>query len=161
MIIHHPPQPARVVSPPLTPAQGQGLTRTLLAFVAQVVFGAVEDLLKKTGIKPKQIGILALNCSLFNPTPSLTAMVINRFKLRSNIISYNLAGMGCSASPIAIDLARQMLELHPSEYALVISTENVSQNWYFGNDRSMLLPNCLFRAGAAAILLSNKRRDIW
>lgn len=127
----------------------------------QVVFAAVEDVLRKTGIKPKQIGILALNCSLFNPTPSLTAMVINHFKLRSNIISYNLSGMGCSASPIAIDLARQMLQLHPSEYALVISTENITQNWYFGNDRSMLLPNCLFRVGGAAIILSNKRRETW
>lgn len=127
----------------------------------EVVFGAIEDLLAKTGIKPKQIGILTLNCSLFNPTPSLTAMIINRFKLRSNIVSYNLSGMGCSASPIAIDLARQMLQLHPSEYALVVSTENITQNWYFGNDRSMLLPNCLFRVGGAAMLLSNKRRESW
>lgn len=49
------------------------------------------------GIKPNQVGILVVNCSLFNPTPSLAAMVINRFKMRSNIISYNLSGMGCSS----------------------------------------------------------------
>ncbi len=42
------------------------------------------------GVHPKQIGILVVNCSLFNPTPSLAAMVINHFKMRSNIISYNL-----------------------------------------------------------------------
>jgi hypothetical protein len=35
------------------------------------------------------------------------------------------------------------------------------QNWYFGNDRDKLLPNCLFRVGGAAILLSNRRRDAW
>ncbi len=44
------------------------------------------------GISPKQIGILVVNCSLFNPTPSLSAMIINHFKMRSNIISYNLSG---------------------------------------------------------------------
>ena len=27
-------------------------------------------------------------------------------------------------------------------YALVVSTENITQNWYRGNDRSMLIPNC-------------------
>jgi len=124
-----------------------------------VCFTAIDDLLKKTGVKPKEIGILVINCSLFNPTPSLCAMVINHFKMRSNIISYNLSGMGCSASPISIDLARQMLQLYPNKYALVVSTENITQNWYFGNNRSMLMPNCLFRCGGAAILLSNRRRD--
>lgn len=115
--------------------------------------------LHPAGIKPKEIGILVVNCSLFNPTPSLAAMVINHFKMRSNIISYNLSGMGCSSSPISIDLARQMLQLYPSTYALVLSTENITQNWYFGNDRSMLMPNCLFRVGGAAMLLTNRRRE--
>ena len=32
-------------------------------------------------------------------------------------------------SPVAIDLARQMLQIYPSTYALVLSTENITQNW--------------------------------
>ncbi|KAG1670968.1 hypothetical protein FOA52_011403, partial [Chlamydomonas sp. UWO 241] len=124
-----------------------------------VMLTSVENLLARTGIRPGQIGIIVVNCSLFNPTPSLAALVINHFKMRSDTISYNLSGMGCSASPIAIDMARQMLQLYPSTYALVLSTENITQNWYFGNERSMLMPNCLFRVGGAAMLLSNKRRE--
>ena len=69
--------------------------------------------------------------------------------------------MGCSAGVVAVDLARQMLQLHPDTYALVVSTENITQNWYFGNDRGMLIPNCLFRVGGAAMLLSNRRSDGW
>ncbi len=42
----------------------------------------------RPGIAAKQIGVLVINCSLFNPTPSLAAMVINRFKMRSNIIRW-------------------------------------------------------------------------
>jgi 3-ketoacyl-CoA synthase len=30
-----------------------------------------------------------------------------------------------------------MLQLLPNSYALVVSTENITQNWYTGNDRSM------------------------
>ena len=43
----------------------------------------------------------------------------------------------CAAGVVAVDMARQMLQLYPSTYALVVSTENITQNWYFGNDRSM------------------------
>ncbi|KAI3870222.1 hypothetical protein MKW92_041917 [Papaver armeniacum] len=93
------------------------------------------------------IGILIVNCSLFNPTPSL------------NIVSYNLGGMGCSAGLISIDLAKDLLQVHPNSYALVISMENITLNWYFGNERSMLVSNCLFRMGGAAILLSNKNSE--
>ncbi|XP_047325483.1 3-ketoacyl-CoA synthase 11-like [Impatiens glandulifera] len=124
-----------------------------------VMFGAIDELLEKTGVKTKDIGILIINCSLFNPTPSLTAMVINHYKLRGNIISYNLGGMGCSAGLISIDLAKNLLQVQPNSYALVVSMENITLNWYFGNDRSMLVSNCLFRMGGAAILLSNKWSD--
>lgn len=58
-----------------------------------------------------QIDILVVNCSLFNPTPSLSAMIINHFKMRSNINSYNLGGMGCSAGVIAIGLAKEQLQV--------------------------------------------------
>ena len=65
--------------------------------------------LHPAGIKPKQIGILVVNCSLFNPTPSLASMIINHFKMRSNIISYNLSGESVTTSwvnHLALDVTR-------------------------------------------------------
>ncbi|CAL4889292.1 unnamed protein product [Urochloa decumbens] len=125
----------------------------------EVMFGAVDEVLAKTGVNPKDIGVLVVNCSLFNPTPSLSAMVVNHYKLRGNVASYNLGGMGCSAGVIAVDLAKDLLQTHPGTYALVVSTENITLNWYAGNDRSKLVTNCLFRMGGAAVLLSNRRSD--
>jgi predicted naringenin-chalcone synthase len=80
-----------------------------------------------SGLSPRDIDILVVNCSLFNPTPSLSAMVVNHFKMRGDIISYNLAGMGCSAGVIAIGLAQRLLKTEPGKYALVVSTENITQ----------------------------------
>lgn len=124
-----------------------------------VIFSAMDTLFSKTGLKPKDIDILIVNCSLFSPTPSLSAMVINKYKLRSNIKSFNLSGMGCSAGLISIDLARDLLQVYPNSNAVVVSTEIITPNYYQGNERAMLLPNCLFRMGGAAILLSNRRSE--
>ncbi|CAI0448287.1 unnamed protein product, partial [Linum tenue] len=129
------------------------------AEASTVMFGALDELFEKTRIRPKDVGVLVVNCSIFNPTPSLSAMIINHYKMRGNILSYNLGGMGCSAGIIAMDLARDMLQANPNSYAVVVSTEMVGYNWYSGKDRSMLIPNCFFRMGCSAILMSNRRRD--
>eukprot|EP01018_Ginkgo_biloba_P013009 Gb_10050 [translate_table: standard] len=124
-----------------------------------VMFGALDELFAKTGVRPKDVGILIVNCSLFNPTPSLSAMIVNHYKMRGNVKSFNLGGMGCSAGMISIALAKDLLQANPNSHAVVVSMENITLNWYFGNDKSMLLCNCIFRMGGAAIMLSNMRRD--
>ncbi|KAK2965564.1 hypothetical protein RJ640_018730 [Escallonia rubra] len=129
------------------------------AEASMVIFGALDELFEKTRIRPKDVGVLVVNCSIFNPTPSLSAMIINHYKMRGNILSFNLGGMGCSAGIIGLDLARDMLQANPNNYAVVVSTEMVGYNWYPGRDRSMLIPNCFFRMGCSAVLLSNRRSD--
>ncbi|RYR27230.1 hypothetical protein Ahy_B02g061580 [Arachis hypogaea] len=98
--------------------------------VEDVMFGAIDDLLAKTSINPKDIEILIVNCSLFNPTPSLSANIVNHYKFRGNIKSFNLA----SAKVISTDLAKNFLQVHSNSYAIVVSTENITLNWYTGND---------------------------
>ncbi|XP_065854506.1 3-ketoacyl-CoA synthase 7-like [Euphorbia lathyris] len=124
-----------------------------------VLFTSVEILLKTHKIEPKNIDMLITNCSLVCPTPSLSAMIINKFGFRSNILSFNLSGMGCSAGLLSISLARDLLKVHKNSLILVVSTEAVSSNMYRGKVKSMLLANCLFRMGGTAILLSNRKTD--
>lgn len=121
-----------------------------------VLFTCLDQLFARTGVKPSQVDILIVNCSLFNPTPSLSAMIVNQYKMRSNIKSFNLAGMGCSAGLISIDLARDLLQVHKNAVAVVCSFENITQNWYRGQEKSMLVSNTLFRMGGAAIMLTNR-----
>ncbi|KAL3538552.1 hypothetical protein ACH5RR_001918 [Cinchona calisaya] len=124
-----------------------------------VLFTVVEDLLTKHKVDPKGIDIIVSNCSIFCPIPSITAMIINKFGFRSNVKSVNLSGMGCSAGLLAISLAKDLLKVHNSSLALVLSMEAITPNCYNGNVKSMLLANALFRMGGVAILLSNKKRD--
>jgi hypothetical protein len=122
-------------------------------------FSVVEELLAKTGVEPRRIRFLVTNSSLFNPTPSLGAMIMNRFKMGPKTQNFSLGGMGCSAGVIALDLAKQLLEHNPGEYCLVVSHENITNAHYKGRDRSMLVSNCIFRANGAAMLLSSRPSD--
>mmetsp|Transcript_34072 Transcript_34072/g.87893 ORF Transcript_34072/g.87893 Transcript_34072/m.87893 type:complete len:386 (-) Transcript_34072:428-1585(-) len=124
-----------------------------------VMFGALDDLFAKTGITPKDVDILIVNCSLFCPTPSLTSMIINHYKMKPSIQNYNLGGMGCSAGVVSIALANDLLKARKNCNAVVLSTENITMNWYMGKRKSMLLSNTLFRMGCGAVLLTNKPRS--
>jgi len=95
-------------------------------------FVAIEEVLQKTGIKAGQVNFVITNSSLFNPTPSLSASIINHFKMPSSTINYSLGGMGCSAGVIALDLARELLGNHPNSIALVVSHENITMSYYTG-----------------------------
>ncbi|RZC72970.1 hypothetical protein C5167_048443 [Papaver somniferum] len=66
--------------------------------------------------------------------------------------------MGCSAGVIAVDLAKGLLQIHGDTCAIVLSTENLTLRAYYGNNKSTMVTNCLFRIGGAAILLSNKNQ---
>jgi 3-ketoacyl-CoA synthase len=76
-----------------------------------------------------------VNCSLFCPTPSFVDMIINRYKLHSDIRSVHLSGMGCSAGLISVGLARNLLQVAPKgAHALVVSTETITPNYYVGSE---------------------------
>jgi len=125
-----------------------------------IIFTVIDDLFSKTSNKPHSVDILIVNCSLTTMIPSMTDMIINRYKLRSDIQNIQLSGMGCSAGLIAVGLARNLLQTMPyGARALVVSTEIITGNYYVGKKRSMQLTNMLFRMGGAAMLLSTSRAN--
>jgi 3-ketoacyl-CoA synthase len=63
------------------------------------------------GIHPQQIDILVTNCSIYCPTPSLASMLVNQFKMRQDIQSYHLGGMGCGNGVMALSLIRDLLQV--------------------------------------------------
>ncbi|XP_021910144.1 3-ketoacyl-CoA synthase 19 [Carica papaya] len=122
-----------------------------------IIFQTLDKLFASSGVLPSEIDILVVNVSLLSPAPSLTARVINRYKMRENIKVFNLSGMGCSASLIAVDLVRHLFRLYNNAFAIVVSTESIGPHWYCGKEKSMILSNCLFRSGGCSMLLTNNR----
>uniref|UniRef100_A0A1D1Y9K9 3-ketoacyl-CoA synthase 11 n=1 Tax=Anthurium amnicola TaxID=1678845 RepID=A0A1D1Y9K9_9ARAE len=102
--------PSSLLSTPINPCMAEARKEA-----TQAVFGVVDELLAKTGVDARDVGVVVVNCSLFNPTPSLSAMLVNRYGMGEGVRTYSLGGMGCSAGLIAIDLARQLLQYFETE----------------------------------------------
>lgn len=148
--------PASTICEPMDRSQ-----KTCHAEVQEVIFGVADEIFAQGTVKPKDVSILVVNCSVYSPVPSLATMVVNKYKMRKDIEVFNLGGMGCSAGLIALDLARRMLQLRRNSYALVVSTEALSGMLiYPGNKGSMMVGDCLFRPGASGVLLSNRRGNL-
>ncbi|XP_056164716.1 3-ketoacyl-CoA synthase 4-like [Syzygium oleosum] len=121
------------------------------------IFSAVDSLLAKTAVHPQAIDVLIVTCGSFSLSPSLSSLIVNRYKLRPDVKAYDLSGMGCSSGVLSIDLAAKVLRHSGNvHYALVVITESISLNWYSGDNRSMLVSNCIFRVGCAAALLTSE-----
>ncbi|XP_061354083.1 3-ketoacyl-CoA synthase 12-like [Gastrolobium bilobum] len=118
---------------------------------------SISKLLARSGISPSEIDVLVVNIAMLTSVPSLSSRIINHYKMRHDIKVYNLTAMGCSASLISLDIIKNIFKSQRNKYALLVTSESLSPNWYSGNDRSMILANCLFRSGGCVILLTNKR----
>ncbi|PIN23956.1 Very-long-chain 3-oxoacyl-CoA synthase [Handroanthus impetiginosus] len=117
---------------------------------------SIDALFTRTGISPSEIDVLVVNISMLATVPSLSSRIINFYKMREDIKVYNLTGMGCSASLISINIVQNIFKTQKNLQALVVTSESLSLGWYTGNDRSMILANCLFRSGGCAMILTNK-----
>lgn len=54
-------------------------------------------------------------------------MLVNKFKMRDDVRTFSLGGMGCSAGQIGLDIIREILTNGGScRYALLVSTENMT-----------------------------------
>uniref|UniRef100_A0A7N1A1K7 3-ketoacyl-CoA synthase n=1 Tax=Kalanchoe fedtschenkoi TaxID=63787 RepID=A0A7N1A1K7_KALFE len=127
-----------------------------VAEMEEIIFSTLDQVFEASGFGPTDIDILVVNVSLMASMPSLTARIINRYKMREDVKVYNLAGMGCSASLVAIDLVQHLFKCYKNALAVVVSTESLGPYWYCGKERSMMLSNCLFRAGGCSMLFTNK-----
>ncbi|KAL8215258.1 hypothetical protein R6Q57_004707 [Mikania cordata] len=116
----------------------------------------IGKLFRRTGISPSEIDVLVVNISMLACVPSLSSRIVNRYKMREDVKTFNLCGMGCSASLVSLNLVESIFKSKKNQLAMVVTSESLTPNWYIGNDKSMILSNCLFRCGGCSMILTNK-----
>ncbi|GFP99566.1 3-ketoacyl-coa synthase 12 [Phtheirospermum japonicum] len=133
-----------------SPALADGLLEMDEFFLA-----SIGRLLRRTGLRPSDVDVLIVNVSMIATVPSLSSRIINHYGMREDVKVYNITGMGCSASLVSVGIVQSICRSRKDVKALVVTSESLSLNWYNGNDRSMILANCLFRTGGCAMILTN------
>ncbi len=121
--------------------------------------GCMDGLFARSGLKPEDIDFLVVNCSCHCPTPSMTAWIVNHYKMPSKVRTFQIGGMGCSASMVGVDMIRDLIAANPGKKAVLVSTEILTSSWYQGHDNSYALQTALFRTGGAAILFTGKKNS--
>ena len=92
--------------------------------------------------------------------PSLDAYLINKLKLRQDIVRIPVTEMGCAAGVSGIIYAKNFLKANPGKRAAVIAVESPTATFQL-DDFSManIVSAAIFGDGAACVLLSSCEED--
>ena len=120
----------------------------------------LQNALIKAGWQPDTLDyIITVSCTGIM-IPSLDAYLINRLKLRSDIVRLPVTEMGCAAGISGIIYARNFLKANPNKRAAVIAVESPTATFQL-DDYSMpnIVSAAIFGDGAACCLLSSHESD--
>ena len=123
-----------------------------------------EKVLKKALAKAKWMPedldfIITVSCTGIM-IPSLDAYLINKLKLRQDIVRLPVTEMGCAAGVSGIIYAKNFLKANPGKRAAVIAVESPTATFQL-DDYSManIVSAAIFGDGAACVLLSSHEDD--
>jgi predicted naringenin-chalcone synthase len=120
----------------------------------------LEKALLKSNWKPEDLDyIITVSCTGIM-IPSLDAYLINKLKLRQDIVRLPVTEMGCAAGVSGIIYAKNFLKANPGKRAAVIAVESPTATFQL-DDFSManIVSAAIFGDGAACVLLSSHEDD--
>ncbi len=122
--------------------------------------GALKKALYKGGLKPQDIDyIITVSCTGIM-IPSLDAYLINRLKMKQDIVRLPVTEMGCAAGVSGIIYAKNFLKANPNKRAVVIAVESPTSTFQL-DDFSMvnIVSAAIFGDGASCVVLSSYEND--
>ena len=128
--------------------------------VIELGTAVLSKALQKAAWNPEDLDyIITVSCTGIM-IPSLDAYLINRLKLRQDIVRLPVTEMGCAAGISGIIYAKNFLQANPGKRAAVIAVESPTATFQL-DDFSManIVSAAIFGDGAACVLLSSNEAD--
>ena len=120
----------------------------------------LQKSLDKAGLQADEIDfIITVSCTGIM-IPSLDAYLINRLKMRQDIVRLPVTEMGCAAGVSGVIYAKNFLKANPGKRAVVVAVESPTATFQL-DDFSMvnMVSAAIFGDGAAAVILSSHEDD--
>jgi len=116
--------------------------------------------LKKGKLKPTDIDyIITVSCTGIM-IPSLDAYLINRLKMKQDIVRLPVTEMGCAAGVSGIIYAKNFLKANPNKRVALVAVESPTATFQL-DDYSMtnIVSAAIFGDGCASVILSSYEED--
>jgi len=121
---------------------------------------ALTRALEKASLRAADLDfIITVSCTGIM-IPSLDAYLINRMKMRQDVVRLPVTEMGCAAGVSGIIYANNFLKANPGKRAAVVAVESPMATFQH-NDFSMvnIVSAAIFGDGAGAVILSSDEKD--
>ena len=116
---------------------------------------AAEGALQQAGHQPHEVDAVIISTCTGYLCPGLTSYVAERLGLRPDVLALDLVGQGCGAALPNLRTAEALLAAERCRRVLSICVEVCSAAFYIDSDPGVLISDCLFGDGAAAVVLAD------
>jgi predicted naringenin-chalcone synthase len=116
---------------------------------------AAECALQQADHQAHEIDAVIISTCTGYLCPGLSSYVAERLGLRPDVLGLDLVGQGCGAALPNLRTAEALLAAKRCKRVLSICVEVCSAAFYIDNDPGVLISDCLFGDGAAAVVLED------
>ena len=117
---------------------------------------AARKAMSEAGLTPDKLGGVIVNTCTGYLCPGLSSYLVEDLDLPGTVKTLDIAGMGCGGALPNLDTAAALLAANNGLPWLSVAVEACSATLFMGPDPALIVSNCIFGDGAAAVILQNE-----
>jgi len=130
------------------------LAARFLKVARQLAAAAADKALQQLEMSRAAIGAVVVTTCTGYCCPGLSSYLIADLELDPSTRAYDLVGMGCGGALPNLHSAGALLQQNPDKAVLSVAVEVCSATLFPGDDPALIVSNCIFGDGAAAVVLT-------
>jgi alkylresorcinol/alkylpyrone synthase len=115
---------------------------------------ALSNALKKANVKPEELDMIISTSCTGIMIPSVDALLVNRLKLRQDIVRLPVTEMGCAGGTSALLYAHEFAKANPKKVIAILAVESTTSTFLMG-DKSLTnaVSAAIFGDGCAVAII--------